>query len=518
MNLLHHNITRERIRFSTSSRRLPTIARLSRQRGTSFELVSQTDPRKPAVSNVVSMGKLLALVNFREMFRKEPLDGVAATRLQSEQLSAILRHTPGLMLANTCNALAFIVAFWGTPYFSRALLWGTAVFSIAGYIYARRWRRRSVPKPSSAKTSAERRATLNALALGSCWAALPLFFLHLASPGAQLLIACLTAGMLYGGAFALASIPTAAVAFAGPIAAGSFLTLIRIGDQDHLLTAVVLVVYTGVLLRGVFTHAEQMKTRILAQIDLEQKARIRMQRLRTSGLNAIGGMATGLAHEVNQPLCAATTYLDAARRLLRMDPASRPASPEQALEHTAEQIAQVKEIVGHLREFILSGEPDKTLLSLHELIENAVNSARANAEKKDAHLELRLDAENDRVLADRVHITQVLSNLIRNALESMVAAPERQLTISTSNDKDAIRTDVADTGHGLSEAIKADLFAPFATTKIGGMGVGLSISRAIIEAHDGAIWAEANPDGGTVFSFVLPLENGQDEASKIIDS
>jgi C4-dicarboxylate-specific signal transduction histidine kinase len=441
----------------------------------------------------------------REWLRKEPIDDTAAARLKSEQFSAVLRHTPALMLANLCNALAFVVAMWGTSRFYPAVVWAAAVISIAGYIYARRWRRRHSAPLKWRRSRAEHRAIVNALALGSCWAALPLFFLQGTSPGAQLLIACLAAGMLCGGAFALASIPLAAVSFAGPITLGSLIALIRIGDKDHLLIAIVLLIYTGVLLRGVFAYAEQLRARVLMQVDTEQRARVRMQKLQTSGLNAIGGMATGLAHEVNQPLCAAATYLDTARRLARQPPESRAASPEQALDCAAEQIGRVKQIVSHLREFILSGEPNKTVLGLHDVIENATESTRAAANRANVELELRLDAKSDRVVADRIQIGQVLSNLIRNAIEAMGDAPERELTVSTSTMDDAIRTDVADTGHGLSEAIKSDLFAPFATTKSGGMGVGLSISRSIVEAHNGSIWAEPNPGGGTVFSFVLPL-------------
>jgi C4-dicarboxylate-specific signal transduction histidine kinase len=456
-----------------------------------------------------SIRNLRDLLDPRRWFKNEPLDDAAAGRLDTEQLSAVLRHTPGLMIANFCNALVFVSAFWGTSRFLPALYWAAAIFLIAGYIYARRRRGRSVRKPGLPRSKTKRRAVAYALALGSCWAALPVFFLEGASPGAQLLIACLSAGMLCGGAFALASIPAAAISFAGPIALGSLVALARMEDKDHLLIAIVLFVYTVVLLRGVLAYAEQLRERVLTQIETEQKARMRMQKLQTSGLAAVGGMATGLAHEVNQPLCAAATYLDAARRLLRMAPESRPATADAALDSAMEQIEQVKLIVGHLREFIMSGEPDKTLLGLHDLIENATELARASAEKAKVQFELRLDAESDRVLADRIQIKQVLFNLIRNAIEAMGATPDRELTISTSTSDGAIRTDVADTGPGLSEAVKGDLFAPFTTTKTGGMGVGLSICRAIIEAHRGAIWAESNPGGGAVFTFVLPLVNAQ---------
>jgi signal transduction histidine kinase len=91
----------------------------------------------------------------------------------------------------------------------------------------------------------------------------------------------------------------------------------------------------------------------------------------------------------------------------------------------------------------------------------------------------------------------------------MEAAQRRELVVSTSSNQTDIRVDIADTGVGLSEKAKSDLFEPFVTTKLSGMGVGLSISRAIIEVHHGKIWAESNPDGGAIFSFTLPLAGTQ---------
>ena len=120
--------------------------------------------------------------------------------------------------------------------------------------------------------------------------------------------------------------------------------------------------------------------------------------------------------------------------------------------------------------------------------------------------EVRLDAEIDRVLINKVQIQQVIVNLKRNAIEAMEGCEKRELTISTRLvAADKIRVDIADTGSGLPEAIKNRLFEPFTTTKRHGSGVGLSISRLIIEAHNGKLWAEEQPEGGTVFSFVLPV-------------
>lgn len=205
--------------------------------------------------------------------RKEPLDELAAARLRAEQFSTVARHTPCMMLANACNALALVAALWGTPQKEPALLWATGLLLFASVIYLRQRRRRSTAKPIAVQTRVMRRAIFNAVALGSFWAAAPLCFFQNANGGAQLLIACLSAGMLCGGAFVLASIPLAAAAFAGPIALASLATLIRIDMREHLLIAIVLGVYSLVLLRGVLAHGEQIRARVLMQLDTEQAAR-----------------------------------------------------------------------------------------------------------------------------------------------------------------------------------------------------------------------------------------------------
>jgi C4-dicarboxylate-specific signal transduction histidine kinase len=441
----------------------------------------------------------------------EPLDSISAARLRAEQFSVVLRQTSGMMLANVCNALVLVVDFWGTRQFTSALYWAAAVFSVSGYIYFRHRRRRRAPR-SASQSHAARRATLNALALGLCWAALPLIFFQEAGPGTRLLIACLSAGMLYGGALALASIPLAAVAFVAPVAFASFVTLIRGHDSHYLLIAAVLGVYTWVLLRGIFVSAEQLRARVMTQIVTEQTASLRMQKLQASGLNAMGGMVTGLAHELNQPLTASACYLLTAQRLLEMPQELRTASVKETLDSAAGQIMRAAAIVRQLREFIMRGEPEKAFANLHDLIREASQLTTANMSEANVKLSLQLGANVDRVFVDCVQIKQVFVNLISNAIEAMSASTERELTISTSLIHDlTIRIDVVDTGVGFSEMVRENLFEPFATSKADGMGIGLSISRSIIEAHEGKMWAESNPGGGAVFSFVLPLVNAEHE-------
>ncbi len=240
--------------------------------------------------------------------------------------------------------------------------------------------------------------------------------------------------------------------------------------------------------------------------DLSEKRHFeeRLGRLHGDRLASMVEMSTTLAHELNQPLTAATNYLNAARRRLGAG-AAQPAELTVALDNAAAQMIKAGRIITHMREFISRREPDKTKQHLHGLIREAYDLILPGAKQANIKFTLNLNAPDDSVLVDKVQIEQALVNLMRNAKEAMSDLPERRLTISTLLSDGCIQTDIVDTGRGLPDEVKQHLFEPFATTKSEGLGVGLSISRSIIEAHYGKIWAEANPGGGTRFSFTLPL-------------
>lgn len=248
----------------------------------------------------------------------------------------------------------------------------------------------------------------------------------------------------------------------------------------------------------------------MAEAETQRAHAERLYVIRKERLIAMGGMAVTLAHELNQPLTATAIYLKTARRLAKLPPNKRPASLEDTLVKGADQIMRAGQIISHMRQFVGSGEPDKMLCSLHELIREALELTLGALKETNVAVTLKLEGEKDTILADRVQIEQVLVNLIRNAREAMSASPRRELIISTSNEQLMIRLSIADTGPGLSKKMQKKLFEPFATTKGSGMGVGLSVSQAIVEAHYGRIWGESNPGGGAVFSFVLPLAEGDD--------
>ena len=246
----------------------------------------------------------------------------------------------------------------------------------------------------------------------------------------------------------------------------------------------------------------------LRDLSSRHEIEARVKQLQGERLSAMGGLAAGLAHELNQPLTAAVTFLETAQLLGEMPAASRTTSLEENLSSAIDEIMRAGQIMKRLRQFVTTGEPDKTFVNLHDFIRDPTSCLLPKKQK--VRIELNLEASTDRVLADEVQIKQVLGNLIKNAVEAMSRSEDRCLRISTAlSDHGMLRVDVRDTGHGLEPDVLKNLFEPFRTTKQTGIGIGLSISRMIIEAHYGRIWASANPEGGATFSFTLPLVSAE---------
>lgn len=171
-----------------------------------------------------------------------------------------------------------------------------------------------------------------------------------------------------------------------------------------------------------------------------------------------------------------------------------------------------------MREFVRRGASERAPESLSKVVEDAAALALIGAREHLVASRLQLDPAADAVYADRVQIQQVLVNLIRNAVDAMADSPRRELIIASQRLEDgSAQVSVTDTGSGISDDFRDRLFQPFMTTKAEGMGVGLSISRSIIEAHGGRIWADANPKGGTVFHFILPPRRDDQRAEETID-
>ena len=242
-----------------------------------------------------------------------------------------------------------------------------------------------------------------------------------------------------------------------------------------------------------------------------QEAQHRLQELQAelihmSRFTALGEMASTLAHELNQPLTAVASYLKGAGRLLDAGESSGVALARDAIDRAAQQALRAGQIIRRLREFVARGEGERQAENLAKVIEEACALALVGAKQSGVQVTMAFDSTSTHVLADKIQVQQVLLNLVRNAIEAMQEVERRVLTLSTHRlDTETVRIDVADTGPGISPEIAEQLFQPFITTKQTGMGVGLSISRTIVEAHGGRIWVDPNPGGGVIFRMTLKI-------------
>ena len=231
---------------------------------------------------------------------------------------------------------------------------------------------------------------------------------------------------------------------------------------------------------------------------------------RMARLNELGEMASTLAHELNQPLSAIANYTQGCVRLLRNMDDALASKMREALEETSRQALRAGQIIRHLREFVTRGETDKAEEDIRKLVEEAGALALVGSRERGVRTVFEFGSDAKLVMADGVQIQQVLINLMRNAMEAMRDSEKRELLVRTGLDASGwVIVEVADTGPGIADEVAAQLFKPFMSTKPGGMGVGLSISKRIVKSHGGAITLRKNESGGTTFRFTLPAIEDQ---------
>lgn len=222
-------------------------------------------------------------------------------------------------------------------------------------------------------------------------------------------------------------------------------------------------------------------------------------------VSEMGQLSAAIAHELNQPLTAVLNYTNVAKRLIAATDPAATAKAYEAVSKAGEQAIRAGQIIKRLRDFVEKRETNRTIENINTITEDALALGLIGTRSADITTRVDLAPVSPPVLVDRVQIQQVLVNLLRNAAEAMANSPRRELTISTVGINDsAVEVMVADTGPGIPADLADRLFKPFVTTKPGGMGIGLAISRSIIEAHGGRLSMAPNAGGGTVFQFTLP--------------
>jgi two-component system, LuxR family, sensor kinase FixL len=256
----------------------------------------------------------------------------------------------------------------------------------------------------------------------------------------------------------------------------------------------------GVIATGTLHDITDRK---LAELEL----RVGQERLtHVARLSTMGEMATGLAHEINQPLTAIANYAQAAVRMMDAPGGTDLGDVREALVQIVNQSLRAGEVIRRLRAFVKSRTSRSERLEINRLVEDVWILAVPDARVNDMRLVLELDGESPVVAGDPVQLQQVLLNLVRNAIDATCECTTalRELTIATRDLGDTVEVAVVDHAGGIPESVAQNLFNPFYTTKETGTGLGLAISRSIITAHRGKLGYRPTPGGGTTFFFTLP--------------
>ena len=224
-------------------------------------------------------------------------------------------------------------------------------------------------------------------------------------------------------------------------------------------------------------------------------------------LSTMGEMASGLAHELNQPLAALTSYCGTATKLVKSLPSPPPQLGE-ILERAEEQAHRASQIIRHLRAFLRKADGQKEPLDLDRVIVGMIDFISPELKHGHAKIAHLPGARGSKVMADKVQIEQVLVNLVLNSLEAINGSGGKAGNIIVQTrllPNEMIETTVADDGPGIDAGIADRMFDPFQTSKSSGMGMGLSISRSIIEEYEGKLWADVRRENGALFGFNLPV-------------
>jgi len=387
-------------------------------------------------------------------------------------------------------------------------------------------------------------------ASGVCWGATVILLTFSPSLVYDSLIALVLGGVLMGGVLTMTPVLNAYLAYALPLilppvlwlllqddliratmgAAGLLYLLLAVGAAHRyhqtLTQSLRLALSNGELAQSFAAAKEQAENhyqRLAEALAQEERMSATAQRQQTllahaSRLNTLGEMASGLVHEINQPITAINLYTEAGLARLRHH-ALKPAEMRETLEKIAAQSARTSAIIQKIRRFARQGKPQYARVRLPELLDEIADFLNLEAHRHAIHISYDVSPELPPVLADGLQVQQVILNLVRNAIDAMNdSSGARAIVITARADQKVVEIAVQDTGPGLEPGVVGQLLHPFFTTKPNGLGLGLSISRSIIEAHGGRLWATSNAGCGVTFHFTLPLAHGAHSTERAAQS
>ncbi len=246
------------------------------------------------------------------------------------------------------------------------------------------------------------------------------------------------------------------------------------------------------------------------QANAHRLAQMQVELANFSRLSAVGTMASAMAHELNQPLTAVANYLEAARDLLDSADPETLAFIQEALDAAATQSIRAGQIVRRLRDYVSRGELDLRSVQIQDVVDDAISLAKVGIEGQLARVISRIPEDFPPLLADRLQLRQVIVNLVRNAIEALADTANPQVWILAELQGDLAVITVEDNGPGYQGADDASPFDAFNSSKVGGMGLGLSICQTILDAHGTDIEYAPSPRGGAAFKFTLRLAQGEE--------
>jgi len=386
--------------------------------------------------------------------------------------------------------------------------------------------------------------TVACAASGCCWGGTLILFTLSPSVVYDAFIALVLGGVLMSGVLTMTPVPMTYRAYAMPLAlppllwllvqddmmratmgAAGLLYLLLVMAAAHryhqtLTQSLRLALSNGELAQSFAAARQQAEThyrQLVAALAEEERISATAQRQQTllahaSRLNTLGEMASGLVHEINQPMTAIGLYTEAGLAQVRSGE-FEPAEIRETLEKIAAQSTRASAIIQKIRRFARQGSSQYAPVRIEALLNEIADFLNLEAQHYAIPIHYDVSSELPPVLADGLQVQQVILNLVRNAIDAMSDSQGAGLiAISAHANPDAVEIRVQDTGSGLHPDTVGQLLHPFFTTKPDGLGLGLSISQAIVEAHGGRLWAVPNTDRGVTFHFTLPLTHYAERA------